>query len=90
MPHLNKIVSPGTGGGGGGGAPWVEDEFSPAGGQVTFILSQAPSDSDSLMMIVNGIVYDDGVDYTVSGQTLTWLAAAFAMESGDKVLIRYV
>lgn len=74
---------------GGGGAPWVEDEFSATNGQVTFILSQAPTDANSLVFLVNGVAADDTTDYTISGQTITWLDNLFVMDTSDKVLIRY-
>jgi hypothetical protein len=81
--------SGGMGGGGGGHSAWTEDEFSPTPAQVTFILSQAPTDSESIVFVVNGVIADDVVDYTVSGQTVTWLNTNFVMEAGDVVAIRY-
>lgn len=74
---------------GGAGNPWVEDEFTPTNGQVTFILSQAPTDANSLVFLANGVAADDGVDYTRSGQTITWTDNWFVMDTSDKVLIRY-
>lgn len=73
----------------GSGAPWVEDEFSPTNGQVTFILSQAPTDANSVVFLANGVAADDGVDYTRSGQTITWTDVWFVMDTSDKVLVRY-
>jgi len=70
--------------------PWVEDEFVASNGQVTFILSQAPSEMASFSLHVNGIVYDDDDDFTVSGTTVTWLNTLFAMDAGDKLLARYI
>lgn len=72
---------------GGGGSPWVEDEFDPTNGQVTFIISQAPTDANSLTFLVNGVVSDDVTDYTISGQTITWLDNLFVMDTSDKVLV---
>lgn len=74
---------------GGGGAPWVEDEFVPTLGQVTFVLSSVPTDLNSISLHVNGIAYDDVTDYTVSGTTLTWLNTPFSLETTDKLLARY-
>lgn len=71
------------------GSSWKEDEFSPTNGQVTFILSQAPTDANSLVFLANGVAADDGVDYTRSGQTITWTDAWFVMDTSDKVLVRY-
>lgn len=68
---------------------WTEDEFTPTPAQITFAISSAPIDPASLFFIINGVIYDDTSDYTVSGQTVTWLNTLFLMESEDKVLIRY-
>lgn len=78
-----------TGGGGGGHATWVEQEWAATPGQVTFILAGTPTEATSLSFFVNGVMYDDDVDFTRSGNTITWLNAAFTMESGDKVHVRY-
>lgn len=68
---------------------WVEDEFVPTLGQVTFILSAAPLDPNSFSLHINGVVYDDGLDFTVSGTTLTWLNTPFSLDATDKLLARY-
>lgn len=67
-----------------------EDEFTPTLGQVSFILSEAPGDLESLKFIVNGIEYDRDVDYNISGVTITWLDVPFTMETDDKVIVRYL
>jgi hypothetical protein len=69
--------------------PWTEDEFTPTNGQVTFILSQTPTDLSSLMVNVNGVTADEGTDYTVSGTTVTWLNNLYSMETTDFVVVRY-
>ena len=69
--------------------PWVEKEFVPTAGQVTFILSSAPTDSQTLTFAVNGVLADEGVDYSVSGVTITWLNALYTMETTDLVVVRY-
>jgi hypothetical protein len=69
--------------------PWVEKEFVPTAGQITFILLSAPTDSKTLTFVVNGIVADEGADYTVSGVTVTWLNALYTLETTDLVVIRY-
>lgn len=71
------------------GNAWNEDEFIATLGQITFILSQAPIDSVSLTVGVNGLKYDDTSDFTVSGTTVTWLNTLFSMDAGDQVIIRY-
>ena len=72
-----------------GGDVWSEDEFIPTAAQVTFILSFAPNDPLSLTMRVNGVAYDLGIDYTISGVTVTWLNLDFVMATFDKVHLRY-
>ena len=72
-----------------GSAAWTEDEFTPTLGQITFFLSIAPSDLNSFSLHVNGIAYDDGLDFTVSGTTLTWLNTPFSLDAADKLLARY-
>jgi hypothetical protein len=74
---------------GGSVGPWTEDEFTPTSGQVTFIISTAPADLQTLTFAVNGVLADEGTDYTVSGTTITWLNAPFAMETTDLVVVRY-
>ena len=74
---------------GGAAPPWREDEFSPTAGQVTFILSNAPTDVNSIVFLANGVAADDTSDYTVSGTTVTWLDNWFVFDTSDKVLIRY-
>lgn len=69
---------------------WNEDEFTPTAGQVTFILSAPPKDQASIQFFVNGVLTDDVVDYTVSGQTITWLNTHYSMEITDKVIVRYL
>jgi hypothetical protein len=66
-----------------------EDEYVATVGQVTFILSQTPTDPVSVTVAVNGVIYDDISDYTVSGTTLTWLNTLFSLDTGDKVIVRY-
>jgi hypothetical protein len=70
-------------------ASWQQDEFTPTLGQVTFILSSAPTNPTSVELYVNGVLYDDVGDYTISGQTITWLDTNFTMETTDQVIIRY-
>lgn len=66
-----------------------EDEFVATAGQVSFILSQAPSNPVGVTVAVNGVIYDDVSDYTVSGTNITWLNTLFSMDVGDKVIVRY-
>ena len=69
--------------------PWVEKEFTPTLGQVTFILVTTPTDSKTLTFSVNGVEYGETAEYTVSGVTITWLDVPFTMETTDLVVVRY-
>lgn len=70
-------------------APWVEKEFTPTLGQITFILTSTPTDLKSLTFSVNGVEADETGDYTISGVTITWLNTLFSMETTDLVVVRY-
>lgn len=69
--------------------PWVEDDFTPTLGQLTFILSVNPTDPISLSLHVNGIEAQETTDYTVSGTNLTWLDTDFSFVTSDRVVIQY-
>lgn len=75
---------------GGAGFEGVIDTFAPTSGQVTFILSQGPTDTGSFQLFVNGVEQSEGVDYTVSGTNLTWLNSCFVLEPGDTVRAYYI
>ncbi len=64
---------------------FVDNEF-PAGNangsNLTFTLSQSPSPTLSLSLYRNGISLRQGVDYSLSGSTITFIAAA-TPQSGD-------
>jgi hypothetical protein len=72
-----------------GSATWLEDAYTPTLGQVTFILSQTPTEPISLSLHANGIEAVETVDYTLSGLTLTWLNTEFSFETDDGVVIQY-
>jgi len=69
--------------------PWNEDTFAASAGQVTFILTSAPTDSESTSVHVNGVEYNRPSDYTVSGATVTWLNTGFSLEVGDVLVAQY-
>lgn len=69
--------------------PWRQQEYTPTAGQVTFILTVVPTDSKTLTLTVNGVVADEGTDYTVSGVTITWLDVLYTMQTTDLVSVRY-
>lgn len=73
----------------GGGSFTVDQFLTPANGQISFTLSTSPTDADSVVMEINGVDYLPGTDFSLSGQTITWLAP-FAIDTTDQILIRYI
>jgi hypothetical protein len=68
------------------------DQQTPTGAtngvNTTFTLSQTPSPSTSLAVFLNGLLMSAGVDYTLSGATITFLPASVP-QSGDILLCSY-
>lgn len=59
-------------------------------GQVNFILSQVPTQSTSIIMIVNGIKQTQVVDYTISGKLITFLNTDFTLKTTDIIDFYYI
>lgn len=78
--------------GGGGSLPLMVDAETPAGvvdgTNTVFTLNYAPSPADSLRLFRNGILLRSGVDYTHSGNTVTFLSVA-RPEAGDVLQASY-
>jgi len=51
----------------------VTDSFTPTPGQTVFTLSQTPNSNDSVSVYLNGQRRRITSDYTLSGNTLTWI-----------------
>jgi hypothetical protein len=83
----------GTEGGGGGGSfgSFVDAE-TPAGAvngsNAVFLLSQAPNPATSLQLTKNGVVQQAGVNFTLSGATITFLSGSIP-QSGNTLLAWY-
>lgn len=86
----NVVEAQGSSSGGGSGVSVSpqNDSFTPTLGQVSFILSSAPSNNGSLEFRVNGAEYDQGTDYTISGATVSWISP-IVLEPTDTVVIEY-
>lgn len=80
------------GGGGGGLLPLYSDGEVPSGAinglNTTFALANTPSPATSLMVYVNGLLMDQGLDYTVAGATITF-APASTPQTSDVLLASY-
>lgn len=73
-----------------GGGDWQSETFSPTNGQTLFTLSILPSDSESVLMIINDATYTIIDNFTVVGSAVTWNNVAFTITTTDTVVIRYV
>jgi len=81
-----------------GAAPTVDLVFGnvmqeiPAGSvnglNVTFMLSQTPSQPDSLQVYLNGLLQEEGIDYTFND--ITTITFTDAPITGDTVLVYYL
>lgn len=66
-----------------------QDVFAAGAAQTAFTLSHIPSDSSTVVMYVNGLAYENGIDYTVVANNVTWLDVDFVMVAGYKILFVY-
>jgi hypothetical protein len=89
---LHVDGSSGACGSGGGTSASFEDGDSPAGivdgSNTTFTLSATPSPAGSLALYRNGIMQKATQDFTISGNTLTFVTAD-APQPGDTLLASY-
>jgi hypothetical protein len=72
-------------GGGGGGGALVTEYFTAAPAQTLFVIGALPA--GDLVMMVNGVAYTEGADWTRVGLNVTWLNP-FVL-NGDSVLFLY-
>lgn len=83
----------GSGGGGGSGVNINKFTLDSTDISNKFItLSEAPATpGNTILTIIGGIVQDYGVDYTVSGTTLSWngLFLDGILEIGDKLIVQF-
>jgi len=79
-------------GGGSGLLPSFSDSETPSGAingsNLMFILAFAPSPAASLDLSLNGLLMKQGVDYTLSANTVTFLAAS-TPQTGDVMVASY-
>ncbi|MBE7542686.1 MAG: hypothetical protein M9913_20015 [Bryobacteraceae bacterium] len=79
-------------GSGGGSLPLMVDAEMPVGVvngvNAVFVLNYGPSPMESLRLYRNGILLKAGVDYTLSGNTITFQAGALP-ETGDVLQAAY-
>lgn len=79
-------------GGSGGMLPIFVDSETPAGlvngANTSFTLNYAPAPAASLALYRNGIIMKQGLDYTLSGNTVTFFPAS-TPQAGDLLLASY-
>lgn len=66
---------------------WRTDVFNGTGAQIAFILTQDPGNVNNTDVAIGGVTQTPGVDYTVSGTTLTFTSAPPA--GTGNVVVRY-
>jgi hypothetical protein len=80
------------GGGGGGVLPLFADGETPTGAingfNTTFFLVNTPSPTTSLLLYLNGLRLAQGVDYSISGSTITFSLFS-TPQAGDLLLATY-
>jgi hypothetical protein len=88
--HVDGTSAP-CGSGSGGSLSFVDAE-TPAGAvngaNASFTLANAPNPAASLALFLNGLLQDQGFDYTLSGNTITF-ATAGVPQNGDRLLASY-
>ena len=77
------------GGGGGGGLSFASSIYTPAPSQILFTLPSIPA--GKTLAFVNGIQYDQGLEFSVVGTTFTWnsVAAEFSLAPSDRLAVYY-
>jgi hypothetical protein len=87
-----NVVGSGAPCGNGGGSPLFVDAVTPAGAvngaNAVFTLPSAPNPAASLVLTRNGLVQKAGTDFTLSGPTITFAAAAVP-QTGDLLTASY-
>lgn len=66
---------------------WIADVFSGTGAQVAFVLTRAPGSLGNLDVSVGGVTMRRTLDFTLSGQTVTFLSPPAS--GTNNILIRY-
>lgn len=75
--------------GGGGGSTFAKQTFIPSNGQTLFTLASFPAPGGFSTVVVNGMDYEEGHDYTISGPSLTWLNTSAFLDTSDRLVVTY-
>lgn len=75
--------------GGGGGSVFAKQTFIPTASQTVFTLATIPDPAGLAEVVVNGMTYEQGHDYTLVGATLTWLNVSGLLDTSDRLVVTY-
>lgn len=67
----------------------VVEVYTATNGQTAFALPSQPSNPEIVMVSLNGLESEYGVDYTISGTGLSWINSGLPLVAGDKLQVRY-
>jgi hypothetical protein len=65
----------------------VTDSYTATLGQTSFTLSQTRNTNFHFLWTIDGLIYEEGVDFTISGTTLTW--NGFTLTPSHRAIARY-
>lgn len=63
--------------------------FTAVGGETTWTLAHTPIAGYKRKLFISGVLQSEGVDYSVSGNTVTWLGINTPLTIGDKIAFYY-
>jgi hypothetical protein len=67
-----------------------KDVFVPSvNGQTNFTLTQIPTAGIFPLLTIGGLLQEQGTDYNIAGNTLTWLNNSFQLSTTDRIIIYY-
>jgi hypothetical protein len=73
-----------------GGGDAEQESFSATAGQISFTLSETPANAATVQMFINGSKYEYGVDYNVSGTTVSYIGTDYTIQLNDVVEFWYL
>ncbi len=65
------------------------DSFTPTAGQTAFTLAAPPLHPLIVIAFVNGVEYENGVDFGVVGTTFTWNDVLFTLGTTDLLTVYF-
>jgi hypothetical protein len=71
-------------------AKFIQEELTvTSNGQTQFLLSQTPYSNQSVTLFINAAAYINGIDFTISGDLVTWLNRGFSLTTADEITAAY-